>query len=105
MVGCKYDFILPEVVPPIDNTTPTSFATDIVPIFTAQNCISCNNAQAPVLTASVAYAQLVPNYVNLANPAGSKIYTVPNSGTHYAKISATQATLILKWITEGAKNN
>ena len=103
--SCKYDFILPEVVPPIDNGgEPIKFATQIVPIFT-EKCNSCHNAQAPVLTAAAAYAQIVPNHVNTASPASSKIYTLPKSGAHYATISGAQAALILQWITEGAKNN
>ncbi|HAQ19541.1 MAG TPA: hypothetical protein DCR40_09965 [Prolixibacteraceae bacterium] len=104
VVGCKYDFILPEEVPPIDNSKPISFATQIAPIF-AEKCNSCHNNQSPKLTADVAYAQLVPSYVNTGTPASSKIYTVPSSGSHYAKVSATQSALILAWITEGAKNN
>ena len=103
--SCKYDFILPEVVPPIDNGgEPIKFATQIVPIFT-EKCVSCHNAKEPVLTTAAAYAQLVPKYVNTASPASSKIYTLPKSGTHYATVSASQAALILAWITEGAKNN
>ena len=104
VVGCKYDFILPEEVPQIDTSKPVSFSTQIAPIF-AEKCISCHNNQSPKLTADVAYSQLVPSYVNTATPASSKIYTVPSSGTHYAKISATQAALILAWITDGAKDN
>ena len=104
VVGCKYDFILPEEVPQIDPNKPVSFATQITPIF-AEKCISCHNKQTPKLTADVAYSQLVPAYVNTGSPASSKIYTVPSSGTHYAKISATQAALILAWITDGAKDN
>lgn len=95
---------MPEVVAPIDTTVPTSFATKVVPIF-ADKCISCHKTQHPMMSADVAYAQLVPNYVNTASPESSKIYTVPSSGTHYAKITAAQAALILQWIKEGAKNN
>jgi len=103
--GCKYDFIMPEVVPPPDNGgNPISFSGQIVPIF-AEKCMTCHDNQSPKLGASVAFSQLVPNYVNLSNPAGSKIYTIPTSGTHYAKVSASQGALILAWITEGAKNN
>lgn len=103
--GCKYDFILSVEVPPVDNGgQPISFATQIVPIF-AEKCNSCHNAQAPVLTADVAYSKLVPQYVNTATPASSKVYVNASAGTHYAKVSATQAALILQWITEGAKNN
>lgn len=105
MNSCKYDFILPEeITPPPPGSDPISFANQIVPIFAAK-CITCHNAQVPMMSANVAYAQLVPNYVNTASPASSKIYTVPKSGTHYATISASQAALILQWITEGAKNN
>lgn len=99
--SCKYDFILPEVVVPVNDV---SFAESVAPIF-AQKCISCHNTQSPVLTSDVAFAQIVPGYVNTTSPETSKIYTVPTSGTHFATITATQAALILQWITEGAKNN
>lgn len=99
--SCKYDFILPEVVAPVNDV---KFSTQVAPIF-AEKCVSCHANQTPKLTADVAYSQLVPNYVNTANPESSKIYTVPTSGTHYAKVSAAQAALILQWIKEGAKNN
>ncbi|HAH22233.1 MAG TPA: hypothetical protein DCL77_00415 [Prolixibacteraceae bacterium] len=104
--GCKYDFVLPEVVAPI---TSVSFATDVAPIFSTGNkCTSCHTTggtQAPDLTAANAYSQLVPAYVNTADPASSKVYINASSGNHYAKVSATQAAIILKWITDGAKNN
>lgn len=99
--SCKYDYILPEVVAPVNDV---KFSTQIAPIF-AEKCVSCHNQQTPVLSADVAYSQLVPNYVNTTSPESSKIYTVPSSGTHYAKITAAQAALILQWIKEGAKNN
>lgn len=105
--SCKYDFILPEEVPVIDNGgDPISFATQIAPIF-ASKCTECHKPgdKTPDLTAANAYSQITTKYVNTASPASSKIYTVPTSGTHYAKVTATQAALILKWITEGAKNN
>jgi len=102
--GCKYDFVLPEVVPDIDQDEPISFSSQIVPIF-AEKCISCHDAQSPMMGANVAHSQLVPKYVNTANPASSEIYTVATSGNHYAKVSATQGALILKWITEGANKN
>jgi len=99
--SCKYDYILPEVVAPVNDV---KFSTQIAPIF-SEKCLGCHQTQTPVLKADVAYSNLVPNYVNLADPASSKIYTVPSSGTHYAKVSASQAALILQWITEGAENN
>ena len=103
--GCKYDFVLPAVVAPVNNGgQPISFATQIVPIF-ASTCIGCHSTQAPTMNASSAYAQLVPSYVNKTTPASSKLYINASSGSHYAKVSATQAALILQWITEGANNN
>lgn len=103
--GCRYDFIVPEEVPVVDQDEPVSFSTQIAPIFTTQKCNDCHNNQSPKLTSDVAYAQIVPAYVNTANPSSSKIYSIPNSGAHYAKITAAQGALILAWITEGAKNN
>ena len=103
--SCKYDFILPVETPPVvPGEEPIAFATQIVPIF-AEKCNSCHNSKSPILTANVAYAQIVPAYVNTATPASSKLYVNSASGSHYAKVSATQAALILQWITEGAKNN
>lgn len=99
--GCKYDFILPEEVPVVNDV---KFSTQIVPVF-AEKCVLCHNIQAPVLTSDAAYSQIVPNYVNTAAPSSSEIYTVPTSGTHGATVSAAQAALILQWIKEGAKNN
>jgi hypothetical protein len=99
--SCKYDFILPEEVPVVNDV---KFSTQIVPIF-AQKCNLCHNEQTPVMSADLAYSQLVPSYVNLAEPSNSEIYKTPTSGTHGATISATQAALILQWITEGAKDN
>ncbi len=107
--SCKYDFILPEVVPPIDNGgDPISFATQIAPIFSTGNkCTSCHKPgiTPPDLTTANAYTQIVPKYVNTTSPESSKIYTFPTSGTHYATVSAAQGAIILLWITEGAKNN
>jgi len=103
--GCKYDFIIPVEVPVVDNGgKPISFASQIVPIF-ADKCISCHATQAPQMNAAVAFAQLVPQYVNTGSPETSKLYINASSGNHYAKVSATQAALVLTWIKEGAKNN
>lgn len=102
--GCKYDFILPvPPAPPIDiGGNPISFSTQVVPIL-AENCVKCHKSQSPVMNADVAYTQLVPQYVNTANPESSKLYINASSGNHYAKVSASQAAIILAWIKEGAK--
>lgn len=107
MGGCKYDFILPDYVPPVP--PGVSFTTQVAPIFsTGDKCTSCHKTggTAPDLTAANAYSQLVPNYVNTASPETSKILTVPGSATHSWKgYTATETATILAWITEGAKNN
>ena len=109
--GCKYDFILPEKVPVIDNGgQPISFATQVVPIFsTGDKCTSCHKSGGmgtpDLSTASTVYSLIVPKYVNTTSPENSEIYINASSGTHYAKVTATQAAIILTWIKEGAKNN
>lgn len=110
--GCKYDFILPEEVPVIDNGgEPISFATQIVPIFSASNkCTQCHKsggiASPDLSNAATVYSLIVPAYVNKESPASSTIYVNASSGNHNnVKVSATQAQLILTWITEGANNN
>lgn len=102
--GCKYDFILPVETTPVDNGgQPISFATQVLPALNTK-CNSCHSAQAPLMTASSAYSQLVPAYVNTATPSASKLY-VNATGAHYSQVSSSQAAIILQWITEGAKNN
>ncbi len=113
MGGCKYDFIIPEEVPVIDNGgEPISFATQIAPIFsTADKCTACHKSGGtanPDLSAANAYAQLSSKYVNTGAPAESLILTIPGpaTATHaWKKFSQTEAAIILAWITEGAKNN
>lgn len=103
--GCKYDFVLPVESTPVDNGgQPISFATQVAPILDSK-CNTCHKAQAPLMTASNAFSQLVPAYVNTSSPASSQLYVNASSGTHYAKVSSSQAAIILQWITEGAKNN
>ncbi|HEY3390582.1 MAG TPA: hypothetical protein VGK38_13475 [Prolixibacteraceae bacterium] len=107
--SCKYDFILPTEVPP--QTGPVLFATQVAPIFSTGNkCTACHNTggTAPDLTASKAYASIVPSLINTATPASSLIYSfpAPTTTTHsWKKLTAGEAALILTWITEGAKNN
>lgn len=107
--GCKYDFILPEEVPPVEEGV--SFATQVVPIFnTNDKCTTCHKqgGTMPDLTAANAYAQIVPNYVNLDNDAQSEIYSIPapTTSTHtHKKYTASEAAIVLKWIEEGAQNN
>lgn len=110
--GCKYDFIVPEEVPPVvdpddPNVEQVSFATQIVPIFS--NCTACHKtgSRSPDLTPANAYASInVPKYINATTPEQSLIYTMPTpSGVHPKKYTQAQAALLLLWIQQGAKNN
>ncbi len=110
--GCKYDFIIPVEVPVIDTGgKPISFATQIAPIFSnGDNCTSCHKSggQAPDLSATNAYSQIMSKYVNTATPDQSRIYSfpAPTSSTHtWKKYTAGDAAILLAWIKEGAKNN
>lgn len=109
--GCKYDFILPEYVPPVDNGgQPISFSTQVVPIFSSgDKCTQCHKpgglGSPDLSNPSTIYSLIVPKYVNTSNPSSSVIYVNASSGGHYAKVSAANAALILQWITEGAQNN
>ena len=108
--SCKYDFILPEVVPPV--ATGVSFSKQVAPIFTiGDKCTSCHEAGAtdPDLTTANAFAQInTAKYINKTAPAESRIYAYPAPGTTThtrKKYTAGEAAIILQWITEGAKNN
>lgn len=108
--GCKYDFILPVEVPDIDNGgEPISFATQISPIFLASDkCTSCHKpgglGSPDFSNPATLYSKIVPGLVNTTSPESSLLYTKAASGSHYAKVSATEAALILQWIKEGANN-
>ena len=108
--GCTYNWVLPEeTVDPNPDGEPISFSTQIQPIFT-NKCVSCHNTggTAPDLSAGKSYAQVVPGFVNTGTPAESKIYTFPAPSTSvhsWKKYSTNEATLVLTWIQEGAKNN
>ena len=112
MNGCKYDFIIPVEVPPVDNGgNPISFSTQITPIFsTGDKCISCHKfgGTSPDLTAANAYSQIMSKYVNTSSPEQSAIYSFPTPTTTshtWKKYTAGEAAIILAWIKEGAKNN
>ena len=122
LTGCKYDFIVPEVTPPIDNggtngggnggSTDISFATAVEPIFNnGNNCTACHKTGGtnPDLATGKAYASInKPAYISLTTPESSKIYLYPSptTSTHtHKKYTAAEAATILKWIQQGAKNN
>ncbi len=87
------------------------FSTDIIPIFNT-NCVSCHapGATSPDLTPANAYNSLAPipgQYINLANPASSLLYTYLSETTssHYGIATQAEQEKILTWIQQGAKNN
>ncbi len=107
--SCQYKFIVEPVPTPPAPGDSTSFSLDIAPIFTDQGCTSCHSTggQSPDLTADNAFNSITSSgLVNTELPADSRIYYYPlPDGNHYVKYTAQQATLILYWIEEGAKNN
>lgn len=87
------------------------FSTDIIPIFNA-SCVSCHapGATSPDLTPANAYNNLTAlpgQYINLANPASSLLYTYLSETTssHYGVTTQAEQEKILIWIQQGAKNN
>jgi len=106
--GCKYDFILPEVVTP--PPAVVSFATNVAPIFSTGNkCTECHKpggVHSPDLTQPNVYSQIVPGLVNTSNPAASTLLTHPGSSAHTQRaLTAGESSIILAWITQGAKDN
>lgn len=92
-----------------------SFTNDIIPLFNQYCSLSgCHGAggHAPDLTAARAYNSLSNGgYLNLTDPAKSKIYlqltgkitpAMPLNGT---KNPSNINALVLTWITQQAKNN
>lgn len=110
--GCKYDFIIPVEVTPIDPNVTISFATQVAPIFsTGDKCTACHKSggsQTPYFTTAEAYSSIVPALINSATPDQSLIYSfpAPTTSTHtWKKYTASEAAIVLAWIQQGAKNN
>lgn len=110
-LSCNYDFFKgpdKNVKPPNPNE-PVSFATQILPIFSADGCTGCHKSggQTPDLTANV-YSNIMSSVVNTTSPESSLLYTVPDpstSGHTWDKYTSTQVQLVLLWIQQGAENN
>lgn len=106
--SCEYKFIVEPVIPPPDPTDTISFSLEIEPIFTDNGCIGCHpGLQPPDLTVGNAYNSIASEgLINESDPELSIIYTEPSpDGSHYAKYSALQASILLVWIEQGAHNN
>lgn len=111
LFSCEYVHIVPEAPPEIDPEVPISFATQIETIFnTGNNCTACHKTggTSPDLSTGQAYASIVPALINTVDTTASIIYwhAHPSSTTHaWKKYTVGEATIILEWIKQGAKNN
>ncbi|MFO7615769.1 MAG: hypothetical protein R6V75_00795 [Bacteroidales bacterium] len=105
LAACEYDTIVPkEIIVPEE----VSYNADIAPIFVTVGCTGCHSGgTAPDLRADKSYAALTGGgFVDTGNPEASKLLVKINAGhANSGNITATEKALILKWITEGAKNN
>ncbi len=104
--ACEYEKITPDATPVNPNV---SFSKDIQPIFT-NSCLgsACHSGSvAPNLTEGKSYSALQEgNYIDLNVPNQSKIYTVMAPGGSMSNhTTPTDASLVLQWIEQGAKNN
>ncbi len=106
MVSCEYVTIEPKDV--VIPDTPVSYKTDVEPVFALLNCTQCHpGLSKPDLRVDKSYASLISNnLLDTTTPANSKLMVYINNGHNTAaNMTPTQKALILKWITEGAKNN
>jgi hypothetical protein len=104
--SCTYDEIIPQEVEVPENV---SFSIDVQPIFTKSCALpGCHSAggQQPNLTIGNAYNSLTFfGYVNLADPANSKIYQQINIGKMKTYATDQDRAIILKWMEQGALDN
>lgn len=100
--SCYYDELQEETIPIIADDV--FFAADIQPIFNANNCAQCHNAdRAPDLREGRAYGALVPAFVVPNNADASQLYTKLVDG--HRSVRTSQLALIKAWIDQGALNN
>ena len=100
--SCTKDYFVPAETP--ENV---SFSVDIQPFFDAK-CIGCHgNIAPPKLEDPNTYMNLINgNYIDIANPASSLLYTKINVGGTMAQYcSPDERALTLKWIEQGALDN
>lgn len=111
ITSCQYKFKIEPVIPPPDPEESLSFSEDVVPIWNNENkCTQCHNTggTAPDLTADNAYNSIINSYVDVNDPEASIIYSklYPDTDPHsWRKYTASEAAIILQWITQGALDN
>jgi len=88
--------------------TDASFKVDIQAILN-NNCTSCHPPTKGLdLTSGVAYDELVPAFVSVAdsaNPEESKLYKKLIGTSHLPRTSDVEKQKFIKWISLGAPNN
>ncbi len=101
--SCTYDVNPTEPVPDI-----VSYSQDMQPFFDA-SCVQCHNGGGLSLDLSpgVSYDALTTgDYVNLAEPANSLLYTkIAPGGSMEQYSTSSETAMTLKWIEQGAENN
>jgi hypothetical protein len=90
---------------PLSDADSVKFSRDIRPILIP--CAACHDGpNKPNLQDNPYQSLKSANYLNVANPAQSKLYvTLKTETSHSSKVSPTQMQKILQWIKQGARNN
>lgn len=103
--ACEYETIVPIVVVVEDDI---SFSEKVAPIFDEVGCTSCHGGGiSPNLKPADSWLALTNGgYINTEDPEDSELMEKIEAGHGTSgNLTAEQKALILKWITEGAKNN
>jgi len=105
MYSCYYDEFPEEIVEEIPEGQVISFEQDIIPIFTANNCVECHpSLRQPDFRPGNEYSSLVPAFVTPGNPNNSRLWEMLKDNNHRG-LTTTELNKIEKWITDGAENN
>jgi uncharacterized membrane protein len=106
--SCEYHIIEPEIIVLPDE--PVSFSTQVAPMF--DKCVTCHTSSNRLNMESNLYTNLVTgksqdniSYIDIANPEASYIYTKTVDHPDGNMLTAEERAYLIKWITEGARNN
>ncbi len=99
-----------EYYEPVPTPTEVSFAADMQPFFDAKCTVCHKGAGIPLnLLSGVSYDEITngsKTYIDAANPSNSLFYTkIIDGGSMAGYANATERSLTLSWIEQGAKNN
>ena len=101
--SCEKEYYVPFPIPDV-----ITYSGNIQPYFDSK-CANCHKGgSVPLdLRADVSHGNLINGgYVDTDNPTNSLLYTKINTGGSMEQYSTPEETeMVLKWITEGAKNN